>query len=255
MAKLTTIITAYNNDPLTVAHLGHSMDVSRVPDEIIVVNDGGKPGLLKKLKRVPRKCPVIYARIQEDIIWNYNGACNLAFVLSSGDYLAFEDNDNVPSYTFYEEALKYLKENPHMARVQASKRRTVSHEDILNKKRTEFTIIGQEGPNMGTAVIPRQIYMRMKGHDERFCGRYGWMYYDWRTRCISLVGKENYTHPVGEYFYTKGGQSKGLKHSNHPDNLSVRRDNCRRIDAGGSCQHPDGILNFMYTFERWEVNN
>ena len=251
MAKLTTIITAYDRHDLTVAHVRHSMDVSRIPDEIIVVNDGGDPCLKDMLKDIPRKCPITYAHITDDIEWNYNGACNLAFFLSSGDYLAFEDNDNVPSFTFYEEALARLEKDPHIARIQASKRKVISHEDLLEKPRDEWEIIGREGANMGTAVIPRTIYQQMKGHDERFCGRYGWMYYDWRTRCMNMVGKENYAASVGEYFYTKQGQSN-LKRGNSSQNLGYRRDNCRRISAGGSCQHPQGILNFMYTFERWE---
>lgn len=250
MAKLTTIITAYDHHELTVAHVKHAMDVSRVPDEIIVVNDGGDPSLKDMLKKVERKCPIVYAYITEDIPWNYNGACNLAFVLSSGDYLAYEDNDNVPSFRFYEEALAYLKDNPHIARVQASKRKVVTTDDLLNKPRSEWEIIGKEGPNMGTAIIPRQIYLQMKGHDERFCGRYGWMYYDWRTRCMNMVGKDNYSASVGEYFYTKEGQSN-LKRSNSTENLSFRRDNCRRINAGEGCQHPNGILNFMYEYEIW----
>jgi len=227
----------------------HSMDVSRVPDEIVVVNDGGDPKLKEMLKKVERKCPIIYARITEDIPWNYNGACNLAFVLSSGDYLAFEDNDNVPSFTFYEEALKRFEEQPNLARMQASKRKVVSLEDLLEKPRDQWEIIGKEGANMGTALIPRQIYLRMKGHDERFCGQYGLMYTDWRSRCMSMVGKENYSGSVGEYFYTKKGQSK-LNRSIH--NRSIYLDNARRAESGDGCQHPDGILNFMYTFERWE---
>jgi glycosyltransferase involved in cell wall biosynthesis len=229
------------------------MDVSRIPDEIIVINDGGKKALLGKLKKLERKCPIIYSRVQEDIEWNYNGACNLAFWLSSGDYLAFEDNDNFPSYTFYERALKALTDNPNISRCQAAKRKTVPHEELINKPRSEWTIVGKEGANMGTAMIPRWVYQDMKGHDERFCGRYGWMYYDWRTRAMSMVGPGNYSISEEEYFYTKGGQSD-LKHSNDGQNLSYRRDNCRRIDAGGSHQHPEGILNFMYETTRLPRN-
>lgn len=242
--ELSVIITAYNADDLTLAHLRHSMDVSRVPDEIIVVNDGGRKILKKKIQDMERKCPVIYARVNEDIMWNYHGACNLAVWLSSGKYLAFEDNDNVPSRTFYEEALDYLKKNPSIGRVQSTKRKTISHNDFLNKSRDEWEIIGREGANMGTAIIPRIVFQKMKGHDERFCGRYGWMYYDWRSRGIRMLGKENYSASVGEYFYTKGGQSKltrGMSYVNrgfYCENANEKR-----------TQHPLGILNFMYEFE------
>ena len=248
MEKLTTIITAFDHHDLTVAHVKASMDVSRIPDEIIVVNDHGDPSLKEMLKKIDRKCPLIYAYIENDILWNYNGACNLAVWLSRGDYLAFEDNDNFPGYTFYEEAIRTFKDNPNISRVQGTKRKVVSYNDLVQNYRTNWTQIGLEGPNMGTAMIPRHVFLDMKGHDERFCGQYGNMYTDWRCRSIHRYGKENYTMSAGEYFYTKEGQSDLPRPSY---NRSFYLDNAHRIEAGGSHQAPDGILNFTYQYERW----
>ena len=221
------------------------MEVERLPDEIIVVNDGGDRGLKDKIKDIPRRCPIVYADVHEDIPWNYNGACNLAVWLSRGDFLAFEDNDNVPSLTFYKEALAYFESNPKIARVQATKRKTISLDDFLNKPRGEWIQIGQEGANMGTAVIPRNIYLSLKGHDERFCGRYGWMYYDFRSRCLRLQGgMVDYTASVGEYFYTKEGQSN-LERDMSTQNLAYYRENAHH----GRTQPPQGVLNFTYSYE------
>ena len=82
MSKLSVLITAFNQHPVTVLHVKESMNSTRVPDEIVVVNDNGTPDLLDMLKEIPRKCPIHYARINEDILWNYTGARNLAFWIS-----------------------------------------------------------------------------------------------------------------------------------------------------------------------------
>ena len=245
MERLSVIITAYNNDPLTVAHVMNSMDVSRVPDEIIVINDGGAASLKKKIQRIEnKKCRIIYARVKKDIPWNYNGACNLAVWLSSGDYLAFEDNDNFPSRTFYQQALDFFKDNPTIGRCMATKRRVVSTSDLVSKPRSEWDIIGKEGPNMGTAMIQRWMYLEMKGHDERMCGRYGFMYYDWRSRGIKLLTKDKYSGKAGEYFYTKQGQTD-LKREMEKQNRFYYIENAHSDEV----QHPNGILNFRYEYE------
>jgi len=242
--ELSTIITAFDKHDLTLAHIKASMDVSRVPDEIIVVNDHGDPSLKDMIKDIKdKKCPIVYSYVLDDIEWNYNGACNLAVFLASGKYLAFEDNDNFPSFTFYEEALKRLKKDTNITRVQATKRKVVSLEDLLEKPRDEWEVIGQEGPNMGTAMIPRKYFANLKGHDERFCGQYGMMYIDYRSRAMGMYGKENYSASEGEYFYTKDGQSD-LSRTTH--NRSYYLDNAHRIRDGGSAQHPGGIINFRY---------
>ena len=94
---------------------------------------------------------------------------------------------------------------------------------------------------MGTAMFPRDIYLKLKGHDERFCGRYGWMYYDWRQRLLNRA--EVLFYSVGEYWFTMDGQSN-LSRSNSGVNLRFKRDN----DRSKRLQGPMGILNFTYEY-------
>ena len=239
---LSTIITAYNNDDLIIAHLKGSMDVSRIPDEIIVVNDGGDDSLRDKIKAIDKKCPIIYVKIHEDITWNYNGACNLAVWLSKGDFLAFEDADNIPSYEFYQLALDKFETLPDVVRMQARGRNIVSLEDMLTKPKDEWTILKAMGPNMGTAIIRRHAYLTVKGQDERFCGRYGYMYYDWKSRMMRAF--PSYSGQAGNYFYTMDGQTD-LKRGMNPENRKIYRDNAREERT----QSPYGMLNFTYDFE------
>ena len=39
--RLSVVITAYDQHPLTVMHVREVMNSTRLPDEIVVVNDGG----------------------------------------------------------------------------------------------------------------------------------------------------------------------------------------------------------------------
>lgn len=240
--KISVIITAYDKHDLTVVHVRESMISNRIPDEIIVVNDGGSPDLLDKLRNLDFKCRLVYARINEDIPWNYNGACNLGAWLSTGTLLAFEDNDNIPTSTFYEEALVYLKENPEIGRVSARNRQIVSLDDILSKDKKDWQVIENIGPNQGTAIIKRDIYTRVKGHDERFCGEYGWMYYEWRRKLLNRAQVK--FGSIGSYFYTKDGQTS------IPRGMSVRNASIMRHNSRNNVlQAPTGILNFTYTVE------
>lgn len=249
--KLSVCISAYDRHDLTVAHVKGCMDVSRVPDEIIVVNDGGDPSLKDMLKDIPRKCPLVYAHILEDIPWNYHGAVNLCVWLSRGDLLAFEDNDNIPTYDFYNFAMNILREKPSVGRVRAKRRIVVSLEDMLTKDKKDWIPIKKMGSNNGTAIIRREIYLQVKGQDEQFCGRYGWMYYDWRSRLMKVCEFDE----IGEYFYTRDGQSgvgqeEKKYRRNDPINFGHYRRNCR----GTTNQSPIGILNFSFIYERFPRN-
>ena len=250
MSKLSLIITAYDHHDLTVEHVKQVMRCQKVPDEIIVVNDGGthdlKDKLLNEIGRQGEFCrsqlldgkttKLIYARIDEDILWNYNGACNLGTWLSTGDLVSFEDNDNLPSPEFYEQAISLLSDpRNNIGRVIARKRY-----DINNLETKE--VIGKRGPNQGTYMIKREVLLNLKGQDEKFCGRYGWMYYDWRRRMLRSgidFGMAGY------YYYYVDGQSN-IPHKNDKANYSILRHNTRREKL----QSSGGILNFTYT---WEV--
>jgi len=240
--QVSVIIPTYHHHDVTIAHVKLSMDVTHTPKEIIVVNDGGDPSLKEKLRGITKKCPVVYARVDKDILWNYNGACNLGWWLSTGEYLAFEDNDNFPSRTFYESAVKMFHDEPSVGRVYARKRKVITTEELFEKKREEWEPFQNMGPNMGTAMIKRSAYARIKGQDERFVGAYGYMYYDLKARLMGQAGYE--FGSVDEYFYIREGQSD-LDRARSGRNLNLYRENAKY----NRIQHPKGIINFTYDYE------
>lgn len=234
----STIIPSYDFHDLTAIHVREAMNADTIPDEIIVVNDGGAPDLLDKLKALPKKCRLVYARIEQDIPWNYPGACNLGAWLSRGDLLFFEDNDNIPTRSFYTQALKYMEDNPDIGRITARGRSVISLDDILTKPVEGWKEINSIGPNQGTSCIRREVYLKVKGQDERFAGEYGWMYYDWKRKLLTRAGIK--FGSIGMYYYTDG-QSKLSRH------MSKRNQSLLRLNSRvGAVQAPSGILNFTY---------
>ena len=242
--KISVIITAYDKHNVTVAHVRECMNVDVTPHEIIVVNDGGDPSLEKMLEVIPRKCPLIYARIKEDILWNYNGACNLGAWIATGDYLMFEDNDNIPTKTVYKQMLDVFKEKPEIGRITGVKRMEIEQQD-LDKPSEEWVQRGGRGPNMGTAMIRRDIYMKIKGQDERFCGRYGWMYYDLRAKLLRLT---QFTK-AGYFWFVRDAQSN-LDRKTSSKNFGIYRRNAR----GELSQSPEGIINFTYAIKCYNIS-
>jgi len=237
---LSVIITAYNKNDITKIHVRECMNADLMPDEIIVVNDSGTPDLKDKLKELSKKTKIIYAEIlPPKILWNYNGACNLGVWLSRGDYLAIEDNDNIPHKDFYGEAIKMLEENPHLGRIIAKARQEVSVKDI-EKPVEQWNLLGSRGANQGTYILRRDIYLKLKGQDERFCGRYGWMYYDWKRRMLT----QTLFSSTGTYYYVLEGQCD-LPHKNDQQNYHIYHSSARER----LIQSPAGILNFKFNYE------
>ena len=233
--NISVIISVYNQNDLAVVHVRECMNSSIIPDEIVVVNDGGNPDLLDKLKALPRNTTIIYARINEDIKWNYTGARNLGVWLSKGDYLSIEDNDHIPYKDFYKDALDALKTNPKVSRIKTHKRRVVELNDVLKKPIEEWKILGSRPPHQDVCVIKRDLYLKVKGYDERFAGAYGWSATDWKRR---LVRTGILTINTSYQYVIASPKTRGLSYRNYQ---------LARTQQGN--QSPKGILNFTYIYE------
>lgn len=216
------------------------MNASVLPSEIIVVNDCGDPAVKDELLKLEKKTRIIYAYIEPPKIeWNYNGACNLGFWLSRGDIIAFEDNDNIPTKEFYEKALKFMEDNQGKDVVFGKLRYDVSIND-LEKPVEEWKVLGNRGPNRGSYIIKRDLFAKIKGLNEQFCGRYGWMYYSHRRKL--LLNTE--FGEAGIFHYVVEGQTN-LSHKNNPINYHIYQKEVR----DNRVQSPIGILNFTYSVE------
>jgi len=237
--KLSTIIPAYRRHPLTVRAVEETLKSTRVPDEIIVVNDGGDP-ILKEM--LPKGRGIIYARVEEDILWNYNGACNLGFYLSTGDVFVLQDTDHIPYRTAYENALQVLEEHPEVLRI-GFRRSVVNIDEVMAKPMEEWTAIKGWGTNVMVTMMRREVYLKTKGQDEQLCGNYGWMGYDWMAKLKKLSVK---TSTVNLFWAVVGDEGEpGMTRGLSLPNRRIYRNNAKdtHIHSG------HGILNFHYEYQ------
>ena len=244
--KLSVCIAAYRRHKMTVRHVEECLKSTRVPDEIIVVNDHGDVSLRDMLFTLKRSVPVIYAYVEQDINWNYVGAMNLGFWLSMGDLISIEDTDHIPDRNAYENALELLK-SPEIDRVAF--RRKCVHISELSKPMEEWNVLKTWGSNQMNTILRRDVYLRLKGQDERFAGNYGWSTYDWVNRYRNILKCKSATTQWGWAVIGDEGEP-GMSRSMSPINHRIYRQNAQTEHL----QHPHGVLNFQYTFERMEPN-
>lgn len=265
MEKLSIIITAFDNHEVTVAHVKNSMLSTRVPDEIIVVNDHGTPDLKEMLKEIDKKCDLYYAYVLDDILWNYTGARNLGFWISTGDYIMIEDNDQIPYPDFYELAIKKFEAEPNIGRLCAWSRTKVCKEDVLTKPMAEWKNLGKHIYHRDTNMVRREVYLRVKGCDERFAGYYAWACTDWRRR-LDRAGV--IFSNVGMFYTIIDGSTienpeTGLIRRKSYHNYELARERDGHFQSGiprrVSCPHCKqrieqtrvmGVLNFNYESEK-----
>lgn len=234
--KLSVLISAYNDDELTVVHVRECMESTLMPDEIIVVDDGGELGLKEKLQKLEMKTKVIYVRILEDIPWNYTGARNLGIWLSTGDFIAVEDNDHIPHKDFYKEASELLESKPEVGKVYSHRRDVIELDDILNKPIEEWNPVGTRIPHQDVSMMRRDVFLKTKGYDERFAGAYGWSSTDWKRRTAKAgIESDN----IGFYYVVNSPKTTGLSSRNWQ---MARRQT--------EIQSEHGILNFRYEYEQ-----
>lgn len=238
--KLSVIIPAYARHLLTVRNVEETLKSSRVPDEIIVVNDGGDLGLKAMLPRHPN---LIYARIEEDILWNYNGAVNLGCWISTGDVICIQDTDHIPSRDAYANGLKVLEERPEVGRISYG-RNIVQIEDV-HKPMEEWVANGGMGTNQMVSLLRRDVYTALKGQDERFAGHYGYMSYDFPYRRDTI--QKTISQKANYFWAVLGDEGEpGLKRGLSVENKRIYHENAN----AGKPHSIHGILNFHFTFER-----
>ena len=160
MERLSVIITAYNQHELTVQHVKECFASTWRPDEVIVVNDGGHPRLLEMLEAIEDREGLIYARINDDIEWNYTGARNLGVWISTGDRLALEDNDNIPYRDFYELAMAI-----DAPRIVSQKRPKIDLHQVLTKPFEQWHNDGWRPYHRDTSLMKREVFWNTKGYD------------------------------------------------------------------------------------------
>lgn len=246
---LSVIIPSYDRPEITKIHVRECMNSTRIPNEIVVVNDGGDPTHEKLLQELDRKCKIVYATITEDIPWNYTGARNLGVYLSRGTFLSIEDADNFPTETAYEGALAKFREERAIGRIVYGKRAKITREVALTWPREEWRSFYKKqtvrAPHQDTVMMRRDAYLKIKGCDERFAGRYAWSSSDWRRRMLRAGIKS--THVLDQFISVYDAETHTLERRKSYKNYEMASG--RRGNPSTHTQSPIGILNFQYEYK------
>jgi glycosyltransferase involved in cell wall biosynthesis len=131
--------------------------------EIVIVDDGSPVELAEKVRRPGGLPPLRIYRVLVDKPWNQHGARNLGAHEANGPWLFLTDMDHVlPS-----ESLGKLIGNLAPDRIYTFAR--LNAPDMEPMRRPDGSL--KEHPN--TFAMTKEMYWRIGGYDERFCGIYG----------------------------------------------------------------------------------
>jgi len=86
------------------------------------------------------------------------------------------------------------------------------------------------------AITRREVFLKLKGYDERFAGEYGWSATFWRRR---LIWAKIENVDCGYMYVAESPKTRGLSYRN----FKIARTHDNQI------QTTHGILNFTYEYE------
>ena len=133
---------------------------------------------------------------------------------------------------------------------------------IKDKKQEDWVIYKTKRPHDDTIFLTRETYLKIKGCDERFAGRYAWSSADWRRRIMragiiegrtsiyyfAILHQDTNSCECGEEKITDKNKSFCTR-----CNLFIRRKSYKNYEMArekdGHIQSPIGILNFTYEYE------
>lgn len=135
--KLSLIITTYNwEDALEVALLS-AFEQTRLPDEIIVADDGSKKETRELVEAMKNDAPVpIHHSWQEDKGFRLARSRNRAMVKAQGEYIILIDGDVVLEKHFIEDHLKFRRPGYFIQGTRVLLNSSLS-ERVLSRKRME----------------------------------------------------------------------------------------------------------------------
>jgi glycosyltransferase involved in cell wall biosynthesis len=95
--KISLCITTYNNSKDLSKVLSGCYRLTKLPDEIIICDDGSKPSVVAKIEKLIEESPIPIKHIwQEDLGWRLSRIRNLGIKEAVGDFIVFIDGDCIP---------------------------------------------------------------------------------------------------------------------------------------------------------------
>lgn len=190
--KISLIITTYNNERYLELSLKSVMRQTRLPDEIIIADDGSRAATAELIERMRPlfSCPIVHIW-QEDKGFRKTKILNKAFAKSTGDYLICIDGDIICDRHFIEDHEHFALKGCFSvgSRVRLSEKNSAKIADDGNIERLRFLHVSTDSPFNALrcpSLTPlfyntlrcrgcnlafwKDDIVRINGYDERFEG-------------------------------------------------------------------------------------
>ena len=238
--RLAVVMPVYQNEDLAIRHIQLIRQASRLPDELIIVNDGS-PDFADKL--TPDLwwpgLRVVYAQILVDIEWNgFTGGRNLGTWLSTAEIVSFEDVGDPPFPQLYERALDLFARLPDL--VQLKHKADCAPLESVMLPDFDWKPTSHLGITNGSCQVRRSALLRIGGYDEDFSGRYGHedTLLTWQLEQIGRV----HVSEQALWMNVGGGETKCFSRDATDNGQLCRERKLRQIK-----HNPGPILRFPWT--------
>lgn len=124
--RVSVLISTYNRAHLLPEALGSLLSQTRVPDEIIIVDDGSTDDTRQVLKQYSSPVKVIYQENQ-----GLPKGRNTGIRAATGDLIAFLDSDDILTDSSIEVRARFLEQNPAVYAVYGATYMTNMQNEIL----------------------------------------------------------------------------------------------------------------------------
>jgi predicted glycosyltransferase involved in capsule biosynthesis len=215
MTQLSLIVTVLDSHEVVRRQLLHLERVLPDSCELILVDDGSDPPLQAGCDSVDKTFVFRLHCTHDHRPWTQPKARNVGAGLARSDRLLFFDVDHIVTRGVLRACLDYVGDKLHWTRRPG----VLDEEGTVVTDRQVLLAHGlkEDAPSVhpNSFLIRAELFRRLGGYDERFCGRYGGDDLDFNGRYDRLC-REGQARPAevrGEgFYYPDPGRTKDLFH-------------------------------------------
>ncbi len=221
--ELSLIVSVLESYEIVRRQLQYLERVLTPECELILIDDGSVPSLRPNCDSVPKTFHFVYHATGDRRPWTQPKARNIGAALAGAPKLLFFDIDHILTQEIIALGLRYTGDKLHWVRRPAildERGHAVTDREVLR----EYGL-SDDAPSIhgNSFLIRKELFQRLGGYDERFCGTYGGDDVDFNARYDRLC-REGLARPAevrGEgYVYPDPARDvKRLFHSlsRHPE--------------------------------------
>src|SRR5262245_56606462 len=173
MPKLSLIVTVLESYQVVRRQMLHLGRILPSECELVLVDDGSEPSLDDVCDSVPNSFAFTLHRTLDRRPWTQPRARNIGAAIARANRLLFFDIDHIVSEDVLGCCLTYQGDKLHWTRVPGVLdelgRVVTDRETLIEHGMTDNT----PSVHANSFMIRRELFVRLGGYDERFCGSYG----------------------------------------------------------------------------------